>query len=44
MDIVREIELMLIELWNKLYVFLCDYFEVEVNEDWFVQDDETVLS
>lgn len=45
MEILREIEKILKELWDKLYVFLCEYFGEEVNEDWFIADnDESIFN
>lgn len=40
---LRDLELTLMNLWNKLYEFLCGYFGVEVNEDWLLTEDDAVL-
>ena len=43
-DVLRDLELAFMDLWNKLYEFLCEYFKVEVNEDWLLTEDDVVLS
>ena len=37
-----DLELALINLWNKLYEFLCGYFNVAVNPNWIVKDEDAV--
>ena len=38
MDIIKEIEIILTDLWNYFYVFLCNLWDQEVNEDLIVKD------
>lgn len=36
MGFLETIEMILIDMWNYLYNFLCYLFGEEVNEDWLV--------
>ncbi len=36
-DIFKYIEEILVDLWNKLYVLLCDVWDEEVDEDLFLK-------
>lgn len=35
-DILKKIEIILIDMWNYLYRFLCHITGETVNEDWIV--------
>lgn len=37
-DFIKNIEMIFTDLWNYLYVFLCNLWDSEVNEDWIVKD------
>ena len=37
-----DLELALMNLWNRLYEFLCGYFGVELNPDWVLKDEDAV--
>lgn len=41
-DALLEFELALMNLWNKLYEFLCGYFNVDVVEDWLLTPDDAI--
>ena len=38
MDFIKELEIIFTDLWNYFYVFLCNLWDQEVNEDWLVKD------
>ena len=35
-DFLKQIEVILIDMWNYLYKFLCHLTDTEVKEDWSV--------
>ena len=37
-----ELELALMNLWNRLYEFLCGYFKVDIVEDWLLTPDDAI--
>lgn len=38
MDFIKELEIIFTDLWNYFYVFLCNLWDQEVNEDLIVKD------
>lgn len=37
-DFIKQIEMVFTDLWNYFYVFLCNLWDENVNEDWIVKD------
>lgn len=35
-DALKQIEIILIDMWNYLYRFLCHILNQDVNEDWIL--------
>lgn len=35
-DALKQIEIILIDMWNYLYRFLCHIVGEDVNEDWII--------
>ena len=35
-DVLKQIEIILIDMWNYLYRFLCHIVGEDVNEDWIL--------
>lgn len=35
---IENLEMVLTDLWNYLYAFLCNLWDEDVNQDWIVQD------
>ncbi len=38
-DFIKQIEIVFVDLWNYFYVFLCNLWDEELNEDWIVKHD-----
>lgn len=37
-NFIATIEMIFTDLWNYFYVFLCQLWDEDVNEDWIVRD------
>lgn len=39
-DFIKQIEMIFTDLWNYFYVFLCNLWDEDLNEDWIVEDNQ----
>lgn len=37
-DFIKQIEMIFTDLWNYFYVFLCNLWDEDVNDNWIVED------